>query len=81
MINGGGYNEKVDIWAIGVLLYEMIYGTNPFFSEYMSDVVDKISIAEYSFDLKIAASSSIKDLIKRLLCPDPQLRLTAADAF
>ena len=47
----------------------------------MSDVVDKISIAEYSFDLKIAASSSIKDLIKRLLCPDPQLRLTAADAL
>ncbi len=56
------------MWAVGVLLYEMIYGTNPFFAEYVADVVEKISEAKYSFDSNITVSSSLKDLIKRLLC-------------
>jgi len=30
MFNGGGYNEKVDIWAVGVLLYKLVAGKTPF---------------------------------------------------
>ena len=50
MINGGGYNETVDLWAVGVLLFEMINGFNPFFSEYVSEVIEKISKGEFEFD-------------------------------
>ncbi|KAI8388502.1 kinase-like domain-containing protein [Radiomyces spectabilis] len=30
MFKGGGYNEAVDWWALGVTLYECIYGKRPF---------------------------------------------------
>ena len=30
MVEGRVHNEKVDLWCLGVLLYEMICGTPPF---------------------------------------------------
>jgi len=31
------YSEKVDIWAAGVTVYELISGVNPFMREYTGD--------------------------------------------
>lgn len=31
---GGGYDERVDMWAVGVIAYEMLAGKVPFFSKY-----------------------------------------------
>lgn len=36
MFEGGGYTEKVDSWAVGVTIYEMVVGVTPFASEYHS---------------------------------------------
>jgi serine/threonine protein kinase len=30
MILGREYNEKIDIWGIGIIIYELIYGVNPY---------------------------------------------------
>lgn len=30
MLNGSSYNQKVDIWALGVLTYKLFYGSYPF---------------------------------------------------
>lgn len=30
ILNGNKYDEKVDIWAIGVLAYELMVGHSPF---------------------------------------------------
>lgn len=30
MFLGGGYDEKVDIWAAGITLYQLITGKTPF---------------------------------------------------
>ena len=30
IINGEDYDKSVDWWAIGIMLYEMLFGINPF---------------------------------------------------
>ncbi len=30
MILGSGHNEKLDIWSLGILMYEMLHGKSPF---------------------------------------------------
>lgn len=42
MFSGGGYDERVDIWAIGILMYWMVVGKTPFESPYLSDTINKI---------------------------------------
>lgn len=39
---GGQYNEAVDIWAVGIIAYQMGFKKLPFWSEYCQEVVEKI---------------------------------------
>ena len=58
------YNEKVDNWAIGILLYELLHGLPPFHIENLEDkkyLFDKILKNKYSF--KDSLSVDVKDLI------------------
>jgi len=47
-----GYSEKVDTWAMGVLLYEMLVGVTPFHSFEMKDLIAKINDGRYKLSLK-----------------------------
>ena len=42
IFQGKGYNETVDCWSIGIILYEMVVGYPPFFSDEPSDTYKKI---------------------------------------
>jgi calcium-dependent protein kinase len=42
MFLGGGYREKVDVWAAGVVLYKLVTKKTPFESEYHSETVSSI---------------------------------------
>ena len=42
MFEKGSYTEKVDCWAAGITLYEMITGETPFESEYHTDTIENI---------------------------------------
>ena len=39
---GGGYNETIDLWALGITIYKLVAGYTPFESEYHSQVVAAI---------------------------------------
>jgi len=46
-----GYNAKVDAWALGVVLYELLTGTTPFHSFEMKDLLNKIKTGKYSLSI------------------------------
>ena len=68
---GGGYDERVDIWALGITIYKLIAGYTPFESKYHSDTIKNILKGEFSFDSKIwdGYSPFAKDFVSRILKP------------
>ncbi|TBU17471.1 Rho-associated coiled-coil domain-containing protein [Ordospora colligata] len=59
------YGEDVDFWTLGVIIYEMVYGTTPFYSETLMETYKRITKVEFVFPFKISAD--LTDLITRLI--------------
>lgn len=47
-----GYSSKVDTWAIGVMLYELLMGLTPFHAYEMKDLINKINEGKYTLQLE-----------------------------
>ena len=80
----GKYNEKVDCWALGVLLYVFVSGYLPFYGKTNSEVWAKVRHDPVNFDKHKefkSVSSECKDLISKLLQKDPIFRPSAAEAL
>ena len=43
------YDEKVDIWSCGIVLYMMLCGQQPFFEENVAKLVLEITTSELDF--------------------------------
>ncbi|KRZ09436.1 Aurora kinase A [Trichinella zimbabwensis] len=73
MICHGSHDEKVDIWALGVLLYEFLVGDPPFFAPSQKVTMRLISTCE--FTIPDTVSDGAKDVISKLLKKDPTERM------
>ena len=49
-----GYDKKADIWSLGTIFYEMLIGKNPFESEDMEELCQKIEDGSYSLPTTIS---------------------------
>lgn len=70
------YHQQVDVWAIGVVCYEMIMGDYPFKHKYKGQVVKLIRESEPKYDTSNATDLCI-NFIKKCLEKDPLKRFTA----
>ncbi|KAI3536857.1 hypothetical protein CSPX01_10557 [Colletotrichum filicis] len=66
------YNEKVDLWSLGVLTYEFLVGEAPFED---TPVMTQRRIARADMTVPSFVSPEAKDLIKKLLVLDPEKRI------
>lgn len=69
MVAGQAYDHRADLWCVGVLLCEMLYGILPFKSSSgpERDYSESILALRYSLPTNKNVSSSAKDLIQKLL--------------
>lgn len=45
----GNYGEKVDLWAVGVVAYQLLTGELPFINEHTRETIDLIRHGEINF--------------------------------
>lgn len=65
----------MDWWSLGVLIYELLYGTTPFRGSRRDETFDNIIKTPLRFPTKPAISEEARDLIERLLVKDVSRRL------
>ncbi|KAI8817100.1 kinase-like domain-containing protein [Fimicolochytrium jonesii] len=75
VITGMGHTSAVDWWTLGILLYEMLYGTTPFKGENRNMTFCNIIRNEVTFPNYPQVSPSCKSLIRKLLIKDERKRL------
>lgn len=74
MIEGRKYDEKVDIWSLGVLCFEFICGKPSFEATSEAETFRRISRVDIRFPSFF--SEDVQDLIRKLLRYNPKERLT-----
>nr|GMD89533.1 CBL-interacting serine/threonine-protein kinase 23 [Ipomoea batatas] len=80
VINNKGYDgAKADLWSCGVILYVLMAGYLPFEDSNLVALYKKIFKADFACPPWF--SSSAKKLIKRILDPNPQTRITIAEVI
>jgi len=70
-----GHDWSADHWSFGVLIYDMLTGSNPFFYEGMDQMALFHAIVEEPYDEPKGASPEAKDMISKLLVKEPDHRL------
>jgi len=70
-----GYTEKVDIWSLGTLCYEMIMGYSPFRATNMQELYQKVKKGNYILPSNL--SEEIVSFINSMLQQDDEERADA----
>ena len=77
IVKSENYDFGVDIWSLGIFLYEMVIGHSPFYSKDIKEIKIKIKEHHIKFDENI--SFNCRDLIKKLLNGNSEKRFKLKD--
>lgn len=77
ILKRGKYNEKCDIWSLGVIIYQMIYGKPPFNPPKGAQIQDLINLIDNN-SINFTGSHitpEVQELIVSMLQADPNDRI------
>lgn len=75
IITGQGHSSAVDWWALGILIYEMLYGRTPFRGKNRQRTFTNVLQRDIIFPASIPVSISARQLMRDLLQRNPLKRL------
>jgi serine/threonine protein kinase len=79
VITGEVYTMKADIWSLGVVLFEMVYGKCPFNESSIAKLIQILQTQELEVPFQVP--EVVETLIRRMLVKDPARRIDWADLF
>ena len=84
MLQRGGYDKSIDIWALGVIVFVLLCGCLPFDDD--SSRITSVDAVMKKFTLRFPRwatnlSASAKDLLQHLLDVNPKTRYSAIQAL
>ncbi|KAJ1560231.1 hypothetical protein HK405_007812, partial [Cladochytrium tenue] len=77
IVAGRPYTLAVDWWSLGVLAFELTSGKTPFAADSSEAIYANIAAGRIAWHPAVARSQPLRDLVRRLLDPDPTRRLGA----
>lgn len=75
------YTTKCDIWSLGVILYEMLFGRVPWIGLDEKDLLNNILKKPLAFKPKIKISSFSEEILKRSLVVSEDARISWDELF
>ncbi|CAD8127504.1 unnamed protein product [Paramecium sonneborni] len=76
--NNSKIGPHIDVWAMGVILFHLIFGKYPFEGDSNFDIIQNITNNNYTFSKK-NVSPYLIDLLSRIFFIDPQKRIKLYD--
>lgn len=79
MIDRIGHGLKLDMWNLGVLLFELLVGEAPFKSKNQNELFGKIKACKIGFPKNFSLTA--KDLVRKLLKTDAEQRIEVEEVL
>lgn len=78
-LEDANYSHKSDIFAIGVMFYEMLHGRTPWVARTEKELLGRMKKELMAIDPQLELSNTAKTFLKRSLAVTPEKRMGLAE--